>query len=333
MKYDPVKLPVGSRERAIVQFKKGDLMSALKTCKNGQIALQSVNSELRSCLKKLQDRKQSGTILSAYYKYGSDIDNDANSENTFIKNLLRQMFLTNDMSGFLKQAYRFGIYIGLEEEIEHAVSWHELRNLPDASAWNIKFQKLAEQVTLKTLTDKPIKLLQEESEESVDKKQNIYLTLKPVSTRSLTDKSFSEDENDPYIVSRTARTKMDRANQLHSTTLLVLKDTLKKADVRVEETRLIDAYASVHGKLVIFEVKSINQNNERDQVRHAVSQLFEYRYLYQRKEALLCVVLSGQPHSQWLVNYLLDEHTMLVTWVENGFLAGPSINELLNKAT
>src|SRR5207249_4393894 len=100
---------------------------------------------------------------------------------------------------------------------------------------------------------------------------------------------------DPYIISQISRSKMEKANQQHAKTLTILSRTLRHIGCDVKETKLIDAFSVVKGMPIIFEVKSITEDNEREQTRHAISQLYEYRFLYSLKDALLCLVFSQEP--------------------------------------
>jgi hypothetical protein len=78
----------------------------------------------------------------------------------------------------------------------------------------------------------------------------------------------------------------------------------------------------------IFEIKSITPDNERSQCRHALSQLYEYRYLHSLPDASLWLVLSRPPQSTWLVDYLMNDRGVEVLWVADERLDGPSIARL-----
>jgi hypothetical protein len=93
--------------------------------------------------------------------------------------------------------------------------------------------------------------------------------------------------------------KLERANRDHERTLQTLIAGLAKLGIRASESRLMDAHAVIGGQDAIFEVKSITEANERDQVRHAISQLYEYRYLHRMRDASLWVVFACRPFSEW----------------------------------
>jgi hypothetical protein len=323
MKYDQTKLPLGSRERVVAQLEKVDLIKALKTCRSGNISLTSVSLELDRCLQKLYESGNAGTILSGYYFSGVFGKYTA-------EELLSLMYEKKDIPGFLRQIYRFGIYKGFEEQIEQGIQWHEVRNLPDARAWRLKFQKIFEQAQVaKQFVNEPIEILQEE--QSVTSNNDVYIKLTPIvvtaSQRARTELSDATNE-DPYIISQVSRSKMERANRQHATTLAILTRSLRQIGCEVRETKLIDTFSVVKNQPIIFEVKSINEDNERDQVRHAISQLYEYRFLYSLNEALLCLVFSQKPFSQWLIDYLIKDRSIYVLWIEQDQLAGLSLKEI-----
>ena len=326
MKYDQAQFPLGSRERALAQLEKGDLIKALKTCKTGNIFLESVTAELDHCLQKLYNSGSAGVILSGYYIAGV-------FGRYTIEELLSMMYTKKDIPSFLKQIYRFGIYEGFEDHIEEAIQWHEFRKLPDARAWRVKFQKIFEQIQLGTRPiGEPINILQEE--ESISKNQDVYVELKPLPvSHPLQSKKHAPDydDRDPNIVSEISRLKMERANQQHAKTLSVLEGTLRHAGCDVMETKLIDAFSVVKGRSIIFEVKSITENNENDQRRRAISQLYEYRHRYSLNDALLCVVFSQEPFSQYTIDFLTQGLPLPihVLWVNQDQLTGVSLKEII----
>lgn len=323
MKYDQIQLPLGSRERVVAQLRKGDLFKALRTCKSGNIPLESVSTELDRCLQTLYNTGNAGTILSGYYIGGV-------FGKYTIEELLSLMYKKNDIPGFLKQVYRFGVFRGFEEQIEQAIQWHEARHLHDARAWRLKFQKIFEQAQLANQqADGQIEILQEE--QSIPG-NDVYVTLTPIITTPPQQTQATLPEaarEDPYIISQVPRSKVERANQQHAHTLAVLTRSLRHMGFEVKNTKLIDAFSVVKEKPVIFEVKSITEDNEREQVRHAISQLYEYRFLYSLKEALLCLVFSQRPFSQWLIDYLTQDRSIHVLWIEQDQLTGLSLKEVV----
>ena len=123
-----------------------------------------------------------------------------------------------------------------------------------------------------------------------------------------------------------SRLKLERANEEHHRTLGLLSSALESRGYTVECNKLIDAFCHLKAGAAIFEVKSITGSNERSQCRHALSQLYEYRYLHTLENASLWIVLSAQPSTSWLIEYLLSVN-IKVLWIDNGRIAGPSLSD------
>ena len=129
-------------------------------------------------------------------------------------------------------------------------------------------------------------------------------------------------------MSRAARLKVERANSEHARTLKVLETYLSQLGYIVEHSRLIDCFARLKSGPAIFEVKSINEQNERSQCRHALSQLYEYEYLHELPDASLWLVFSRKPVKQWLIEYLWKGRDLKLLWLEGNALGGPAMGDL-----
>ena len=324
MKYDLENLPLGSIARARAQLAKLDLLKGLKTCRNGNIQLDSVRAELRECLERLYSSKTYGVILSGYYTAGE-------FGQYSVKHLLRRLYENHDFPTLLKQAYRFDAYAALITEIDEALAWHATRALPDAEAWHRKFTKLREQECLHLQSPPAVIEVEEELPERSTEAPKMF-QLKPLVGITAPRPRSPKDESvdDPYILSQTARAKMERANRVHFATLQVLRTYLQSRNCDVSESKLIDAYSVLDDGPAIFEVKSITESNERDQIRHALSQLYEYRFLHAMADASLWIVFSQAPSSQWYIDYLAGDRGIRLVWVSDGKLQGPSIDQLIN---
>ena len=322
VKYDLEKLPAGSATRARGQLAKLDLIKALKTCRNGNIRLDSLQAELRDCLERLYSSKTYGVILSGYYIAGEFGPYS-------VEDLLRRLYENGDFPTLLKQAYRFDVYAALRNEIDEALAWHAARALPDAEAWRRKFTKLREQELLSLNAQPAIVEVEEELPDRSTESPKVF-ELKPLVVTTTVRPRSPKDESvdDPYIVSQTARAKMERANNVHRATLQVLKTHLQSRNRGVSESKLIDAYSVLDDGPAIFEVKSITESNERDQIRHALSQLYEYRFLHAMADASLWIVFSQPPSSQWYIDYLAGDRGIRLVWVNESILQGPSIDQL-----
>ena len=137
-----------------------------------------------------------------------------------------------------------------------------------------------------------------------------------------------DDAQPTMIRSEYSKQKLDRANSEHALTLDVLSAWLNERGIGVKENRLIDAYAQLSSGPAIFEIKSISPVNERAQIRSAVGQLLEYRYLHDIARASLWVVFSSEPIGKQMVDFLRDDQAMHVVWKSGASLAGPDL-ELL----
>ncbi len=128
-----------------------------------------------------------------------------------------------------------------------------------------------------------------------------------------------------YVLSAATRVKTERANAEHARTLQRLVDALQVRGYVVEHSQLLDAFCRLKTGPAVFEVKSLSSSNERSQCRQALSQLYEYRYLYGLDDASLWLVLSARPATQWLVDYLHKDRGLKLLWLEGHRLQGPSL--------
>jgi hypothetical protein len=72
--------------------------------------------------------------------------------------------------------------------------------------------------------------------------------------------------------------KTERASAAHFETLSVVNAFLGVRGFRVESNNFVDAFSRLRTGPAFFEIKSISEENELNQVRSALSQLYEYRF-------------------------------------------------------
>jgi hypothetical protein len=309
---------------------KGAIVKAIKGWKKSNIPYKLIEPDLLIAIDKAFIKKHPGIILSAYYELGQFAKYK-------ISDLLNILSQKHDYPTFLKQSYRFGMYNGFEEQIEQAIRWHEERKTPDAFAWRLKFEKLKENYKLEILGETKLedanivsKFKVIDKELSDKKKDFVYLELKPIKRKENNSivQSIEEAEHEPYILSQVSKKKLENANHKHSITLNILKSEMRTLGYEVKETKHIDAFAVVKNIPAIFEIKSINEDNENDQVRAAISQLYEYRFLYSLTNATLWIVFSEKPFSDWIIEYLSSDRDIKVLWVEDSKLQGISKEQL-----
>jgi hypothetical protein len=111
------------------------------------------------------------------------------------------------------------------------------------------------------------------------------------------------------ITSNTDPAVLERANHQHFLLEKAMVALCRENGLRTRTNRHIDVLAENDNESIIFEMKSSGPGATRAQIRRALSQLFEYRYLY--RESLqakqhLCVVIERKPRGtqEWLIPYL-----------------------------
>lgn len=322
MGLDPERYPLESTERARELLRRNLLEKALKTTRNREDTRRELADEFQACTDRLVGRRAYGNVLSALYKWGPVLHAEP-------ADLIRRLSAIPDHPGVLKHAYRFGLYSGFEDVINSALKWHAARNATDAEAWARKFDKLRECASLETLSLAAHSILDEESAADPSLARRTFTLRAPLFPAGAKERPGDVDPDDEYVVSRTARVKMERAVRIHSATLSLLRRYLASRAIPTGANQLIDLFAELPTGLALFEVKSITQANEREQVRHAASQLYEYRFLHGLEQASLWVVTSEPPSAAWIGQYLTKDRGIRLIWPDGDGFGGPSAGRLL----
>jgi hypothetical protein len=118
--------------------------------------------------------------------------------------------------------------------------------------------------------------------------------------------------------------RLEKAHNSHKALLNKLAAVLKANGYKTTDNSQVDLFASGQGEEWIFEVKSTHEGNMLSQVRHGISQLYEYRYRYRRglPEVELCLVLQSAPADGlgWLADYLRNDRGIHFCWpIPEGF--------------
>jgi len=121
-----------------------------------------------------------------------------------------------------------------------------------------------------------------------------------------------------------ARVKVERASVVHDLLVRTMSARLSSNDLQPFYNDLIDLYCTIDGTTFIFEMKSTTDKNQLSQVRSAVSQLYEYRFLHNMDGATLVVVLDKPPHEPWVIEYLLEDRAMLLCWLSGDHFECPA---------
>jgi len=135
------------------------------------------------------------------------------------------------------------------------------------------------------------------------------------------------------VISTYSKAKLEFANATHAQLLSVLTEFLGSHGHVVEANQFVDAFARLKSGPAIFEAKSLSDENEMSQVRHGLSQLYEYRYRHDLEDASLWLLLSRPPKEEWLLDYLEKDRGVHVLWPEGDELCGPMVERLLESGS
>ncbi len=125
---------------------------------------------------------------------------------------------------------------------------------------------------------------------------------------------------------------MERANDVHNALVNFAAQRLRRAGALPRYNRLIDLAARVNNHPYIFEIKSLTPENAHYQIRHGISQLYEYRYLQALPEATLVLLVETQLPAEiaWMLHYLEKDRDIRLMWIcGNELYAGVETQEKL----
>jgi len=117
--------------------------------------------------------------------------------------------------------------------------------------------------------------------------------------------------------------KIERAANSHIALVNLVSQRIREIGGIPKSNQLIDLAVRLDQDY-IFEMKSTTEENIRAQVRKGMSQLYEYRYLQNRPEAKLILVVEkplGSTH-EWMKNYLESDRNINLVWDGNNQLYG-----------
>lgn len=110
----------------------------------------------------------------------------------------------------------------------------------------------------------------------------------------------------------------ERASQIHWRLVDGKASFLSARRFTPMDTRQIDLFTVSRGDSILYEMKSTGSGaiNLISQIRKAVAQLFEYRYLYADPAARLCIVTNHQVlgSDAWLLHYLAAAQGIAYEW-------------------
>jgi len=77
-----------------------------------------------------------------------------------------------------------------------------------------------------------------------------------------------------------ALNQIDKANKIHEKTVNDLAKIFKNKNLPIMNTKHIDFYSEYKGIGKLFEIKTFTNSNFNQQIRHGISQLREYYFVY-----------------------------------------------------
>jgi len=116
------------------------------------------------------------------------------------------------------------------------------------------------------------------------------------------------------------RIKRERRHLAHKALVGKMEELVQSLRAIPLENQHIDLFAKIPGDgSFLFEMKSGGENL-LEQIRKAVSQLYEYRYRYKGvlpRQMTLCIVTTNDPADpQWLKDYLVKDRDICICWFD-----------------
>lgn len=115
--------------------------------------------------------------------------------------------------------------------------------------------------------------------------------------------------------------KREKANQIHWQLIDAKSSFLNTAGLESFENKHIDLFSRKDDQTILYEMKSITASgsNTVPQVRKAISQLYEYRYIFNEPKARLCIVTNSELKNEnaWIANYLSKDRMIAYEWTED----------------
>lgn len=129
--------------------------------------------------------------------------------------------------------------------------------------------------------------------------------------------------------------KIERANLIHWKLVDAKASFLSDLGASPHDNIHIDLFTQLQKDFIIYEMKSVNDTstNLLGQIRKAVSQLYEYRFIYAKPDARLCLVTNQgiSKADAWLLKYLESDRSIAYEWTDDfkNFQSNPASKGLL----
>jgi len=116
---------------------------------------------------------------------------------------------------------------------------------------------------------------------------------------------------------------LDRANTSHNNLVNLVAERIKVVGGIPKSNQFIDLATTINDDY-IFEMKSTTDKNTKVQIRKGLSQLYEYRYIQNKPNAKLVLVVERPlvGDNTWLIDYLETDRNIHIVWDGNNNLYG-----------
>ncbi|ODS32958.1 MAG: hypothetical protein SCARUB_01897 [Candidatus Scalindua rubra] len=110
-------------------------------------------------------------------------------------------------------------------------------------------------------------------------------------------------------------TKAERSNNAHIKLVNLVAERIRNYGGIPKCNQLIDLAVKLDQNY-FFEMKSITHRNVKNQIRKGLSQLYEYRYLQNKHDAILILVIENPLNTtnQWVINYMENDRGIYLIW-------------------
>ncbi|MFC2100779.1 hypothetical protein ACFLRZ_03010 [Bacteroidota bacterium] len=117
--------------------------------------------------------------------------------------------------------------------------------------------------------------------------------------------------------------RMDRANNSHKNLVNLIAERIRVAGGIPKSNQFIDLATTLSNDY-IFEMKSTTDKNAKAQIRKGLSQLYEYRYIQNKPNATLVLVVERplMGNISWLIDYLETDRNIHIVWDGDNNLYG-----------
>jgi len=152
---------------------------------------------------------------------------------------------------------------------------------------------------------------------------------KAIITKNKSISTFKSDKNSTVDYSDIL-SKIFEGSAEHYNTENILVNFLKDNGFHVEQNKLVDIFVRLKHGPAIFEIKSINDKNDKKQMRKAIAQLLEYNYIYNNLNCSLWILYSKLPQNS---QYCIDFPKSLkinILWIEGNKIAGIDLDKLIS---